>query len=265
MTRLRQFRPACKLSKSVSQHLNMYALAAGAAGVAALALAQPSEAKIVYTPAHRKLPLNKDYVLDLNHDGTKDFRFHIYTSDDNRRRGTAGTRDSAFLWIYPQVKGNQIVGKSPYASALRAGITIGPKRTFNNGRGSMGGVDFFSGGGPVYDGPWANSGKAVDDRYLGLEFAINGKIHFGWARLNVRIYRNPEATVHAVLTGYAYETIPGKPIVTGATNGPDDAEPTASFNPLPPNAATLGMLALGAPAVSIWRREESVVAAPEGN
>lgn len=265
MTRLRRFPQARRLSNSVSQHLNMYALAAGAAGVAALALAQPSEAKIVYTPAHRKLPLNKDFFLDLNHDGTNDFRFHILTSDFNGRRGTSGTRDSAFLWIYPQGKGNQVVGKVPYASALRAGVTVGPKRTFNNGRGSMGGVDFFSGGGPKYDGPWANSGKPVDSRYLGLEFAIKGKIHFGWARLNVRIYRNPEATVSAVLTGYAYETIPGKPIVAGATKGPDGAEPTASLNTPTPNAATLGMLALGAPALSIWRREESVGVARERN
>ena len=62
----------------------------------------------------------------------------------------------------------------------------------------------------------------------------------------------------ATLTGYAYETIPGKAIIAGATKGPDDAEPTASLKAPTPAPATLGMLALGAPGLSIWRREESM-------
>jgi hypothetical protein len=51
----------------------MYALAAGAAGVGVLALAQPVEAKIVYTPAHRVIGPDMKYLLDLNHDGLTDF------------------------------------------------------------------------------------------------------------------------------------------------------------------------------------------------
>jgi hypothetical protein len=45
-------RKTANLSESVHQQLNMYGVAAGAAGVGMLALAQPSEAKIVYTPAN---------------------------------------------------------------------------------------------------------------------------------------------------------------------------------------------------------------------
>jgi hypothetical protein len=48
-------RPPINLADSVHQQLNMYALAAGAAGVGALALAQPVEARIVYAPAHRAI------------------------------------------------------------------------------------------------------------------------------------------------------------------------------------------------------------------
>jgi hypothetical protein len=51
----------------------MYTLAAGAAGVCILALAQPAEAKIVYTPANIRLGMNQHYDLDLNHDGITDF------------------------------------------------------------------------------------------------------------------------------------------------------------------------------------------------
>ena len=63
------------------------------------------------------------------------------------------------------------------------------------------------------------------------------------------------------VTGYAYETVPGKAIIAGATNGASEAEPTASLNTPAPEAATLGMLAVGAPGLSIWRREEAVIAA----
>jgi hypothetical protein len=101
----------------------------------------------------------------------------------------------------------------------------------------------------------------VANRYLGLKFKIKGKTHYGWARLSVEASKRPYE-ITAVLTGYAYETIPGKPIIAGATRGPDDAVQAASINmPVP---ATLGALAMGAPGLSIWRREESA-ATPEHN
>jgi hypothetical protein len=56
--------------------------------------------------------------------------------------------------------------------------------------------------------------------------------------------------VSGVLTGYAYETIPNKAIVTGETRGSDDQ-------------ATLGTLAMGSPGLSVWRRKDS--AASENN
>jgi hypothetical protein len=81
-----------------------------------------------------------------------------------------------------------------------------------------------------YRGSWENGGKGVKARYLGLMFHIKGKIHYGWARLS---FPNPQG---ATLTGYAYETIAGKPIVTGRTTMvEDDGVP----------ALTLGGLALG--------------------
>jgi hypothetical protein len=64
-------RKTTNLSESVHHQLSMYALAAGAAGVGILALAQPGEAKIVYTAAHT--PIRAVVNLDLNHDGLPDF------------------------------------------------------------------------------------------------------------------------------------------------------------------------------------------------
>jgi hypothetical protein len=105
-------------------------------------------------------------------------------------------------------------------------------------------------------GNWNN----VKNRYLGLKFAITGKTHFGWARLNVSC-NSANNKIKAVLTGYAYETIPNKPIVTGKTKGPDDVSGVGQLDPAAlrapaPQPASLGLLAMGAPALSIWRREE---------
>jgi hypothetical protein len=59
---------------------------------------------------------------------------------------------------------------------------------------------------------------------------------FGWARFKVTTQRGHVPFIKATLTGYAYETIPNKPIAAGKTTGPDanTVEPT-----------TLGKLALG--------------------
>ena len=61
------------------------------------------------------------------------------------------------------------------------------------------------------EGKW----NGVNNRYLGLKFTIQGKVHFGWARFNVSCNK---FKISALLTGYAYETIPNKPIVTGITH-----------------------------------------------
>jgi hypothetical protein len=55
-------------------------------------------------------------------------------------------------------------------------------------------------------------------RYLGLQFVIGEQVHYGWARLSVSL---KAGEIAATLTGYAYETVPNKPIITGKTKGSD--------------------------------------------
>jgi hypothetical protein len=79
--------------------------------------------------------------------------------------------------------------------------------------------------------------------YLGLKFVINGKTHYGWAR-----FKPHQGLNNYYLTGYAYETIPNKPITTGQIKGPDDNsidEPIAFQGAPASQPASLGMLALG--------------------
>jgi hypothetical protein len=81
----RSFRPrkTANLPDSVVHRLNLYALAASAAGVGVLALAQSAEAKIVYTKTHVVIGTNNIYELDLNHDGLADFKIdhHSFFTD----------------------------------------------------------------------------------------------------------------------------------------------------------------------------------------
>jgi len=80
------------------------------------------------------------------------------------------------------------------------------------------------------------------EAYLGLKFDdLKGKTHYGWARVEVPISGG------YWLTGYAYETVPNKPIITGKTKGPD----VITVEP-----ATLGRLARGAP-MKASRREKT--------
>lgn len=86
-----------------------------------------------------------------------------------------------------------------------------------------------------------------------------GEVHYGWARMSVTCNNG----YSILLTGYAYETIPNKPIIAGKTKGEDDIDPgpgASLTGPTPdiPHTAMLGALALGAPGVSVWRRKEPV-------
>jgi hypothetical protein len=225
------------LSNKYQRRLNSYALAAAAAGVGALARAQSAEARIVYTPAHLVInTLNPQHFwpLDLNHDGAKDFSFSAYAN-------TGMSSQKAYMRCSPQ-PGNDVWGRAD-ESALRAGVRIGSHGRFGDGGGTMARAATYRGA-SHFQGPWANGGKGVRDRYLGFKFQIKGKTHYGWARLNVSARAQDGADIIATLTGYAYETTPNKAIIAGKTKGPD----VVTVQP-----ATLGHFAQGASAIPAWR------------
>jgi hypothetical protein len=231
----RPARVPSQLCKSLHHQLNAYALAASAAGLGVLALAQPAGARIVHTPADREIDC-KRYKLDLNHDGMADFIIQY-------NQGCSGHREFAEWVIALQavgVRSNGAVG-GPYgergrsfAFALSKGANIGVTSSHFSGRGLMAFYSISHGQETYRSGPWLD----VTDRYLGLKFLINSKVHYGWARMTVQ-FHNPTQTI---LTGYAYETIPNKPIIAGKTHGEDDG--------------TLGRLAQGASGVAASRQDK---------
>lgn len=223
-----------------------------------LALSEPTEAKIIYTPAHVTIGVGQSYKLDLNHDGITDF-----TLMDTKRSGDS----TAFYSLFERpAGGNAVVARYDHnhlfrlAKALWRGARIQAGRPFYDGYALMASVLYGPGGTASY-GSWVN----VRGRYLGLRFKINGQTHYGWARLSVNLGGQGRG-VTAILTGYAYETIPDKSIIAGETKGPDDNSidgPDVALTAPAPKRATLGALALGTPGLSIWRREDSTAATPE--
>jgi hypothetical protein len=223
--------------RDFDHQLSMYALAASAAGVGVLALAPPAQGKIIYTKANKSIGSNSTLHLDLNHDGVADFDLK-----DTLSSSTAGGQ-FARLDALADHKQNAVWGHTvpfnAYASALPVKVSIGPKGQFMSaGAKGLMAASSASGlhpGNFTCTGPWAN----VTNRFLGLKFAIKGKEHFGWARLNVSC---SNATVSATLTGYAYETVADRPILTGKEHGTFDADD--SMAP-PDRSVTLGGLAQG--------------------
>jgi hypothetical protein len=197
-------RAVIRLSEQLDKHLLAYVAAATAAGVAALATVQPAEGKILYTPANKAVRINHALPLDLNHDGIDDFGVFNLTHNSTTPFGD-------YLKAEPLRSGNKILlqrtSRGYAAAALPAGVRLGPKKQFQAGRDLM--AFRSTSGSAISGGPWKN----VSKRYLGLKFVIKGEVHYGWARLNVNI----TTQVNATLTGYAYETVPNKPIVTGNT------------------------------------------------
>ena len=257
-------RKKADLADSTHQRLNMYTLAAGAAGVGLVAIAQPAQANIVYTRAHTVIGAST--FLDLNHDGINDFQFitthvsrcaGVCTTTPGLRHPTAFNSQNGKLGVYGVGAGNIVSGRSGFASALRVGAHVGPGGRFTPGGNEMAHVFAASNSYGVRSGPWAGSGPGLY-RFLGFKFLISGRTHFGWARVKVTFTNG--ANIQALLTDYAYETVPNRPLITGQKTGPAQTAietSPATFSAPASQAPSLGLLALGSQGLSIWRRKES--------
>ncbi len=274
-----QPRKTFKISDSLNRKLNTYAQVAAAAGASVLALAGTSEAEVVYTETHEVTHSGFPLYIDLNQDGIKDFllRTTYYA-------GTAGLEVGldAFGCGSNMVAGQRFRSSGGYffsaASALHAGARIGPEGNFSVRFPFMAVELFGKGGGSQYSdlGPWVHKDKGVKNRYLGLKFVVEGEVHYGWARLSVTLGHHRQFDdVVGTLTGYAYETIPDKPIIAGRITGEDvitvlpsqeqgtegtveQPGPAALAQPAQ-NPPTLGMLARGSGALSVWRQKQSAL------
>ncbi len=237
-------RKTARLSKNLHRDLSLYTLAASAAGMSALSVAPPAEAQIVYTPAHAIIGRNGSLPIVLNNDGITDITIR------------------EIPWsLSPLFPGNSLQAVPAHGVGLKAGSR--PQSAAKMVRGSEIGpsVPFRTGGAGVmfqatsYGVYYGASWFLPTPGYLGIRFRIGRETHYGWARLEVRIYY-PKKCIEALLTGYAYETQPNKPIRAGDTGQNDADEGGASqmlSAPTTKGQPTLGALAFGANGLSVWR------------
>jgi hypothetical protein len=241
-------RSAARLGNNLEKHLLAYAVAA--TGAVLLSTAPSADAQIVYTPSNTPFALNHQNqgpqftTLDLNNDGVPDFTFAMSSTAHFSSIGYT-TIFKLYMKIVPGQTGNEVVQGSlaPTASAVPAGVTIGPKEKFAPGGYMVHQVYSRSGHINQSSGTW----QKVEFAYVGLKFLINGQVHYGWARVK---FPYPYGYKYPSIYGYAYESTPNTPIVAGQTSGTESGSNTGA-------PASLGMMAAGAPVVTLWRASSS--------
>ena len=247
-------RATTRLTRKIERDLLGYASAA-MAGAGLLASTQTAEAKIVYTQTRQVIASNTSLKLDLDGDGIADFTIdNIRFGSARASHDTGGRTSRGYLRIIGQQGQNLAIGHKSVglnlANALAAKTKIGPSAGFlTNASASMEFCFKTPENSSVLHGSWLG----VTNRYVGLKFQISGQTHYGWARFS-GVRQGPDlCSLTGVLTGYAYETVANRPIVAGKTSGPQAAIGETADST---QHASLAVLALGAPALIVWRKEE---------
>lgn len=165
---------------------------------------------IVYTHVNKKIMNGGTLSLDLNNDRTADFTFkqsyaRFYIFQTMQQCGAIGA-----LSIIPRQAANGVVGGaySGWAAVLNKGERVRSKVSFDTSVSVMTSYAYGCAPGHYNYGYW----NEKFDKYLGLEFQIQGQTYYGWAQMSVSEDRSDMATM---LTGYTYETIAGKLIRAG--------------------------------------------------
>lgn len=253
-------------TKNLSRQISAYSFAAAAAGVSMLALASPAAGEVVITKKTLPIPVSffgQGVEISLTNDGNNDFRLSLLYNFSS----ISTKIDGRILILNKLSHGKGVVGSQqfePYASALMRGTKIGPTANFVS---SVVGfpyganieesatASYYHRGSKHLKGKWSGNAK---DRYLGVRFLINGQTHYGWIRMTVTIPSNPKIFMTATITGYAYETIPNKTILAGTAERSSAASQASEYIQSQ-GRPSLGMLALGAEGIPLWRREETSV------
>jgi hypothetical protein len=259
----------------LEKELRIYAIAAAAAGVGIMALAQGAEAKVIAKKADIAIPINGGLIqFDINGDGIPDFGLSATVFADSSGVSPKGKGKGnpplggifgGRLIVFPAQTANGVIDDGGteiknYAAALPEGITIGAGRHFGVGSALMAGlVGTGCAGSSFAYGNWKG---AHPHPYLAVKFSDSaGNVHYGWVRISVT--QTDVSRFNATIEGYAYETVPNKTILSGAISGPVACltESDRLQQPAAPQAASLGTLALGAQGLTAWRREEEQVVA----
>ena len=188
---------------------------AGYSAMAAAFIAGGTEAdaQIVYVDVvDVTLDLGFYIPLDLDGGGVDDFILQVASDSSGSWTFVNGFGNLSSLTLGGP--NNAMVGYEgdifPYASALDSGNSIGPAANFITNSVNYA---FFASiySGATY-GPWADE----SDKYLGIQFDIDGEIHYGWIRLDVTV-----GPVSLTIKDWAYNSTPNEMIMAGDIGGVD--------------------------------------------
>jgi len=145
--------------------------------------------------------------LDINNDGVAEFTIHAYQA--------TGFPWSSFGTYIRADRPGAYFQWEEVLEPLPAGSMIGPPDDYNfSGR-----LPFFEWVGIAGDGAWTFNDPPV---FFGFRFDVDGASHFGWARAQITASTTPRSFSVTVFD-YAYESVPGVPIVAGQIPGPGAA------------------------------------------
>ncbi len=179
-----------------------------AAGLAAFT--PVANAQIIYTDIDPDVNIsNSSYLLDLNNDGTEDFRI-------TQNGSSSYSMDGVAVYAYQSNANKLLIDKIQfgyYSYSVNAALALNQGDTIDNNQpmwGAFGGLNAHGiyNSAPLDIGHW----KSLSDKYIGFKFVIDSDLHYGWARLNV----TPDAT-SATIKDYAYNSIPDEMIMAGQT------------------------------------------------
>ena len=184
-----------------------------------LGVDRSAEAQIIYTKIDPPDTLTSDnsgfyygsYLLDLNNDGISDFRFSIFTFQQNTTHESF-FNDQGEAIIYATAIGSN---KFDADTALNYGASICSQRKWQTQQNLASSHNHWYNTDIKYPKTFRFdflSGPFVNDtnKYLPLKLVVNGANYYGWVRLSVA----PWASA-LIISGYAYNTIPGTCINTG--------------------------------------------------
>jgi hypothetical protein len=249
------------VSDSLNKRLSAYALAAGAAGISLLSASTAAEARVIHEQINFPLYGNQTYDFNPAHQSGTPFFFV----------GTFLFFSSLTFWnrafFQPNSAGaSAVLSAGGLPAELAGGSVIGPRD--NWGKGASYGMLFTYGpyGGGTQSHHRGNFGKPG---FVGFRFTVSGKQHYGWVRLRFSIHLGPSGTKQTTteIVDCAFETTPGKSIRAGQTKeSPDQVSNLTPYQGNTPHSraaslvsrrpASLGMLAVGASGIPLWRMSD---------
>jgi hypothetical protein len=239
------------LSDGVHRMLNAYALAAGAAGVAALACSPQAEAAPVCKTASMSLLGNETVRFNPANEQFPPFQiaqttFAFYSS------GYAHLFSWKRGFFTPNSLGaNLLLGAGNAPANVAQGASIGPGGNF--GKAKSYGLLFTYGVGTPYsrhDGTLQKHQGNLSlgqTNIVGVQFSHNGQVHYGWARLLVTLKKaHIKQTTEINVLGWGYESTPNTAIAAGSCTGAADSSGSENMkSSVNAGGTSLGVLALG--------------------